>query len=261
MGCCTPQLYRTPVASEDIASSQLRTTIYSGRKAPTAYKETATKLVLSDELKRLQAIGDAQRRGYEFQDFIGILFRREHFRVELNPGTARPRQTDLLVTRGDEVYLIEAKWRADKANIDDIDTLFTRLSATPPSVIGVMISYSSFTDEAIARVIELSNRHVLLVSGMEIEDLVRGSNSLIRLLRRKRDNLLVHREVMLADTSSKQRTRARARKGALVAPNAEFVFPDGERMNYLTSTGSFGQLARLGCAVFRPVTSGLAEAV
>jgi hypothetical protein len=210
-------------------------------RSPTAYEEAVTKLAPSDELERLQALSDAQRRGYEFQDFIGILFRREHFRVELNPGTARPRQTDLLVTRGDEVYLIEAKWRTDKANIDDIDTLFTRLHATPPSVIGVMISYSSFTDEAIARVIELSNRHVLLVSGMEIEDLVRRSNSLIRLLRRKRDHLLVHREVLLADTSSKQRARLRARKGTLVAPDAEFVFPDGERMSCLTSTGSFGE--------------------
>jgi hypothetical protein len=103
-----------------------------------------------------------------------------------------------------------------------------------------MISHSSFTDEVLARVKERSNRHVLLVSGAEIENLVRRSSSLVGLLRRKRDHLLVDPQVAL-DDRTQQPVRKRTRIGDLSAPGAEFVSPDGERMNYFTSAGSFGE--------------------
>jgi hypothetical protein len=54
------------------------------------------------ELSRLKALQNRQRRGYDFQDFVGSLFKYRHFNVAPSPGTARPRQTDLLATRGSD---------------------------------------------------------------------------------------------------------------------------------------------------------------
>lgn len=70
---------------------------------------------------------------------MGDLFRQHHFTVRLNAGTARPRQTDVLVSRAAETYLVECKWRSDKADIDDIDSLRARLRRTDRLVIGLLV--------------------------------------------------------------------------------------------------------------------------
>lgn len=49
------------------------------------------------------------------------------------PGAALPRQTDPLATRGAATYLIECKWRTDKANVDDLGALRARLRRTDRS--------------------------------------------------------------------------------------------------------------------------------
>jgi Restriction endonuclease len=193
------------------------------------------------EFERLKRHGNAVRRGYEFQSFVGSLFKREHFTVEPRARAATPRQVDLLVTRGEEAYLIETKWRKDPANINDIDSLFTRLEAMPSSVVGIMVSYSGFTREAVNRVSQRSNRPVLLVTGGELERVLQWGGDLMRLLHRKKDRLLVHREVLLDTQTDKRRRAGRAKPGELASATAEVVFADGRRSKWLSCGGGFGQ--------------------
>lgn len=47
--------------------------------------------------------------GRALERVVGDLFRRHHFAVTINPGIARPRQTDVLATRVAEHYLVECK--------------------------------------------------------------------------------------------------------------------------------------------------------
>lgn len=92
------------------------------------------------EYRRIRADADAQRRGYDLQALVSSLLGRYHFRAETKARAARPRQVDLFASRGDIVYLIETKWRRNKADIDDIDSLFTRLQAVPPRVVGLLVA-------------------------------------------------------------------------------------------------------------------------
>ena len=190
------------------------------------------------ELRRLKVLPNSQRRGYDFQDFIGSLFRLQHFSVALSPGTARPRQTDLLVTRGDEIYLIEAKWRVSKANINDVDSLYSRLASTPSTTVGLLVSYTGFTDEAIKRVEQRSDRPVILITGDELEQLVEWDRDIAKLLARKKAYLLTHRRVIFGGTVS---SSTLPRKGELAISPAEFVFPDGTRSKCIHGVGDFGQ--------------------
>lgn len=73
------------------------------------------------------------------------LFRRDHFSVRHNAGTARPRQTDVFASRTTETYLVECKWQTDKADIEDLDSLRARLRRTDRSVVGLLVSMSGFT--------------------------------------------------------------------------------------------------------------------
>lgn len=196
---------------------------------------------LAATLDRLKHATDPHRRGYAFQDFIGELFRVYHFRVVANPKSAYPRQTDLLASRGPETYLIEAKWMHHPATIDDIDTQFTRLDAVDPAVVGVFVSYSGFTDEAIRRVKDKSNRPVLLVTGDEIDRVVRWDGNFLGLLRQKKAALLTDREVLLDAFALRQPRAQVTRRPALPTSRAEFVHPDGTRSRWVACGGSFGQ--------------------
>src|SRR4051812_12362542 len=75
------------------------------------------------QLDTIAQMPRADQRGRALEQFVADLFRHHHFKVTLNAGVAHPRQTDVLAARVADVYLIECKWRADKANIDDLDSL------------------------------------------------------------------------------------------------------------------------------------------
>lgn len=190
------------------------------------------------EFRRLKNSKGSQRRGYDFQDFVGSLFKRQHFSVVPSAGIAKPRQTDLLVTRGEETYLVETKWRTSKANINDVDSLFTRLDSAPSAVIGLLVSYAGFTEEAIKKVELRSNRPVILINGGELEQLVEWDRDIARLLVRKKAFLLTHRRVFFGGTGD---GRTLSRKGQLAVSPAEFVSLDGTRCKWIHGAGSFGE--------------------
>lgn len=190
------------------------------------------------ELRRLKQMPRSQRRGYDFENFVGTLFRQRHFSVVPGPGTAKPRQTDLLARRGGETYLIETKWRKTKANINDVDSLFTRLDAAPRDVTGLLVSFTGFTDEVITRVEQRSDRPVLLISGEELQALVERDRDLVQLLARKKTALLTHRQAQVGVAGTSRNKRP---KDSLPVASADFVLPDGTRSKYLAGRGGFGQ--------------------
>jgi hypothetical protein len=195
---------------------------------------------LEREWRRLQGLVDAQRRGYSFQDFVGGLFKRRHFKVDSSPATARPRQTDLLATRGNDAYLIETKWRKSKANINDVDSLFSRLDAVPHAVIGVLVSHSGFTASAVERVEQRSERPVLLIAGEELEQVVRWDEDITRVLSRKKALLLVHRKAFTLP-SRRSHSVGSPSSGELLTASAKFVFPNGAGADQVFGLGTFGQ--------------------
>jgi hypothetical protein len=195
---------------------------------------------LPREFALLKQRTDAIKRGFDFESFVGRMFHAKNFRVEKKARTAKPRQVDLFATRGNEVYLIETKWRKDSANINDVDALFTRLEAVQSSVTGILVSYAGFTDQVVAQVKQKANRPILLLSGLEIENTLGWSGDFLKLLRDKKEALLVHREVLL-DSEPKRKDKAPKIKPSDLPPSrTEFLYPDGLRSSWFTSGGGFG---------------------
>ena len=120
---------------------------------------------LHDEYFDLAAITNGRARGIEFEAFAGRTFSAAGFRVVRDPATSRPRQTDLLVTDGGDSYLVETKWTRKRADIGDVDELFTRLDETPDAVVGVFVSVSGFSRRAQERVSARRTRPMLLIDG------------------------------------------------------------------------------------------------
>jgi hypothetical protein len=124
---------------------------------------------LVEELDRLKGMTDAGRRAREFEVYLGKRFRREQFRVKMDPKGGAGRQIDLMAIGRDAKYLIEAKWTADKAGVQEIGDLALRLRKMPSDVFGVMVSWSGFAQTVATAVLDERPRQILLLTGSELE--------------------------------------------------------------------------------------------
>ncbi|WIX76958.1 restriction endonuclease [Amycolatopsis carbonis] len=191
---------------------------------------------------RLDAISQLQNpatRGRELEDLVAEVFRQSHFKVTLNSGVARPRQTDVLATRATETFLVECKWRNSRADIDDLDSLRSRLRRTDSGVVGILLSYVGFTGSALSDVEHHRQQPVLLISGGELQHVTSGLEPLSELLWRKKDALLTDGTVLL-DEPVKKRSTAR-RRFDLPQAEGQFMWPDGMRSRIIECGGQFGQ--------------------
>jgi len=193
------------------------------------------------EYEQLRNSTNPQKRGYDLQGLVGRILGSYHFKVETKAGAASPRQVDLFATRGDTIYLIETKWRQDKANVNDVDSLYKRLEKVAPNVTGLLVSHAGFTQQVVDTVRENSSRPVILVSGTELEQALQCDGDFLGLLRRKASALLVHRKV-LVDVElrrSRRRPTATTKPSDLPSSDRLFVLPDGTRSKWLQCDGSF----------------------
>jgi hypothetical protein len=163
---------------------------------------------LYEQYGRIEAMIDPQQRGRAFEDYVAALFAASHFEVTKDAGTARPRQTDLLATRAADTYLIECKWRAARADIDDVDSLRSRLRRTSGAV-GLLVSNSGFSGTAISEVADHRHQPILLLSGEEIRGLVRRPEQLAHLLWQKRQALQVDGKALVDEPVQPRRARTR----------------------------------------------------
>ncbi|MEV7629388.1 restriction endonuclease [Actinoplanes sp. NPDC089786] len=176
-------------------------------------------------------------RGRHLETITAALFRREHFRVQLNPGSASPRQTDLIAIKVGDIYLVECKWRSDKANIDDVDSLRSRLRRVDTHAVGILLSYEGFTEPVLTEVLANRSQAILLISGRELEQVASGFRSLSDLLWRKRQALITDGEVLLDEPTLKNQKRL------VQLPRTEYevLWSDSSRTQLVECAGRFGQ--------------------
>lgn len=139
--------------------------------------------------RELEAHPSPQKRGPEFERLLQRLFRLSGYDAERNPSIARPRQTDLLARYASDLFLLEAKWQGDPLDINDIDSLHSRLMRAPRGTIGCSFSMTSFTRSALDRVKQLRSaehgHELLLFDHIEVAALMNGWMSLLNAMRTK----------------------------------------------------------------------------
>ncbi|HXD53134.1 MAG TPA: restriction endonuclease [Solirubrobacteraceae bacterium] len=138
-----------------------------------------------------------------------------------NAGAAGPRQTDLVATSTDgTMYLIETKWRANAANIGDLDSLRGRIDRVP-SAIGILINVSGFSKTVLDDLATRREQRILLIDGHELEHALSDAGDLQALLNEKETSLRVHGEV-LHGSRAPRRSRARNPLGGGPTPNTTY---------------------------------------
>nr|WP_158713605.1 restriction endonuclease [Streptomyces sp. NRRL S-325] len=151
---------------------------------------------MADTFSRLNAADNPHVRGKDFEKLLLRAFELAHFAVELDPGIARPRQTDLSALYGDRRYLLECKWQKAKADIDVLGTVYDRLRRVSPSVVGVIVSVSGFTETVVDEVLQDRRRPVLLIDRADLLAVMRDPVSLLGLLQTKQEALRARNTIM-----------------------------------------------------------------
>ncbi|WP_298334989.1 restriction endonuclease [Ferrimicrobium sp.] len=187
----------------------------------------------------MKVLVDPRRRGFEFEAFIGSLFRSAHFEVIQNPSVGGSRQVDLLAKMGGQIYLVEAKWWKRKPGPAEVQGLEDRLRRTAANVLGLFVSYSGFTQGAIDRVQGTPERPILLVTGDELEQVVGNAEDFPRMLRRKRDAMVTHAKAIFV--SNQRQVNSLEQTNSLPSSPETFVLSDGTRSSWLYCGGRFGR--------------------
>ena len=154
-------------------------------------------------LEAIAKIENPQNRGFKFQEFLKDLLSYSRFEVTSNPGTARPRQSDLFAARDDKEFLIEAKWQSKKITTADIEDLRARLRHAHAGLIGCIFSMSEYAPTAIAAVEANRNTLILLFTPKEIRDLDQRSVGVDELIKLKRQALVIHGRCWFSHQPSK----------------------------------------------------------
>jgi hypothetical protein len=150
----------------------------------------------NDSFAELLRSHDPHTRGRRFEKLVAESLTSSGFDVDLDSPAARPRQTDLLATRGSEIYLWELKWHSKAAHIDHVRGLRDRLRTMAPGAIGVLCSVSGFSKAVLDDVINNRNEGVvLLVDGYESYQFIDCGLDVAELLDRKREQLTRSAEV------------------------------------------------------------------
>jgi hypothetical protein len=170
-------------------------------------------------------------RGQEFEIRIAKLLRDSGFRVEPNAGIARPRQTDIFARAEGIDLLVEVKNRKQKIDVDDIDSLRSRLRRAPPDIVGAFFTTSNPTSGAIR---ELESNHrceILIFVADEIEQISSGRQNLKTLISSKRNALRTHGRVLF-------RTVVHTEYLNTILPSGNVEFQLGSRLRSVFESGS-----------------------
>jgi hypothetical protein len=158
--------------------------------------------VLAPRFIDLQASQQPHQRGPQFEELLRILFVLNGYETERNSAVASPRQTDLLARKNSARYLIESKWQRDAIDINDLDSLRSRLDRAPTGTIGCFFAMSPFSQSAIDEIRSLKRsahggHQILLIGAVEVTALFRGEVLLDHVLHRKLIALRDRAEVLV----------------------------------------------------------------
>lgn len=142
------------------------------------------------EIIRLQP----QQRGYSFESFLNDLF----FFFDLAPRGSfkiKGEQIDGAFTHDGTDYLLEAKWRNEVSANADLYAFAGKIGEKLKNTLGVFISMSGFSEEAVASNAHI-NKAMILIDGRDIMAVLENRISLPDMIRIKRRHAAETGEIM-----------------------------------------------------------------
>jgi hypothetical protein len=138
---------------------------------------------------------DPQQRGYSLENFLSKLF--DLYDIDAKgPFRVVGEQIDGAFTFEGTEFLLEAKWRNEKAAATDLDTFAAKISRKLDNTLGMFLSMNGFHETAVS--LHSQNRPVMiLMDGPDLNAVIEGRLELPALLSRKRQHAARTGEIFL----------------------------------------------------------------
>src|SRR5260221_12963421 len=149
-------------------------------------------MTLKQELEDVERIADPSTRGKRFESFLAHLLAEDGFKVNEDPKTAIPHQTDLSAARDQLYFLVEAKWLGKAAHLSHISAVRERLRTTSPDIFACVFSMSGFSEGAIEELAGDRSGEIFWFKEEEIRGMAAGDLSFSELLNIKREVFRTH---------------------------------------------------------------------
>ncbi len=127
------------------------------------------------ELHRWQ--GTPQERGVQLQSLLKDLFAAHE--IPYDPPFRTPGQEmDGKFVFASRHFLVEARWRKDEADFQALSHFHSKIKTKLTGTLGLFISMEGFQPDAVQSVLQLGDRSMLLLSGMELVKIIEEHISL-----------------------------------------------------------------------------------
>jgi restriction system protein len=143
------------------------------------------------DLYALFGLSDPQKRGKQLEDVLNRLFKttgilvREAFTRVAPTGEGVIEQIDGVIEMDGEIYLVEMKWWDEPLGTGEVSKHLVRVFSRNCAR-GLLISYSDFTDPAVAICRESLARMVVALCGLqEVVQLLEREDDLVEFLKKK----------------------------------------------------------------------------
>lgn len=128
---------------------------------------------------------DRQARGYSLEDLLKELFALFEIRYRKSYRVENVEQVDGFFAFGGFDYLVEARWRKDAPNLDDLLGFKGKVDRKIESTRGVVVSIPGFSEEVVRRLREAGPANLILIDGYDLTLILEGRVSLIDALQAK----------------------------------------------------------------------------
>lgn len=167
-----------------IEKTQTEYTVVDVKKAENAKREIKYRELLNDLMLLTKWEESAQSRGFAFERFLNRLFQA----FDLKPNGSfkiTGEQIDGSFVLFDEVYLLEAKWRSEKASKADLMLFNSKVNSKSKITRGLFISYMGYSQEALESFGRGTEISIVLMTVQELAIALERKCSLQELLFRK----------------------------------------------------------------------------
>lgn len=153
------------------------------------------KVDLAARFRALEDLADKSKRGHDLEDLISELADRQGF-VVVPRARSLGEENDVMLSLASEHWLVSCKWEAGPAKSAYVDEVRIRV-AKRPGTVGVLVSMSGFSREAVAEAASNTSLGlVLLISKADVDVLFTGEEALLEMLREKRRVLVSYRQAV-----------------------------------------------------------------
>ncbi|MBS1701782.1 MAG: restriction endonuclease [Armatimonadetes bacterium] len=169
----------------------------TARGVELARKVAATKALNTRWLELKSDNSNPQRRGHELEKLLGEVLEKEGYTVVLNKRSLGE-ENDLIASQGFSTFVFSCKWEKNPIGSPAVRDIRERVTARPGSI-GVLVSVSGFTGEAVELAeSRLESAVVLFLGEADLDDVFNSDRKLADLLLDKHQLLMNEKKIKYA---------------------------------------------------------------